>query len=546
MAVVQISRIQVRRGNENTETGVPQLAGGELAWALDTQSLYIGNGSVAEGAPAVGNTKILTEADDIFGLATAYQYAKLKSYITTGSDLDRPIKRSLQDRLDDIVNLKAFGALGDGNKDDTISFQRAIDQLFLNQATEGTESSRVTLYVPAGVYRLTSTIFIPPFATIVGEGKEKTVIKQTGQVPAFTTIDSSFNLSKTSRDSEQFTGQDNQSNRITMQGMTIRNEQNNIGLNIRSCRDSIFKDIELSGPWASIDGDVSDNYGIKLHQRNQVTTTSSNIFENITLSGYSRLVNSNDDIKDNRFINCVLHNAKYGIVFGSNSRGVPGSSSGPQNNTITNSLFREIDNQAIWIALGTGNISYNNRFQDKIGYAGGDASSATKTSVISFDNEGNDSVNDSFLRTKELGTDLAYLNSIYAPEISGSAISTIAGTQKVPLGNTAGTFLDCFRLAGGEDVGYEVDYIFSSNDKSKFTRVGKLTLILNKNDLNSGNSIKLVDNYDYSGPTGSGGFEESLVFQARYDDFLNAIFVEYSSSLLDTAQNLVYKVKVIS
>ncbi len=101
------------------------------------------------------------------------QYAKLKSYITTGSDLDRPIKRSLQDRLDDIVNLEAFGALGDGNNDDTISFQRAIDQLFLNQATEGTESSRVTLYVPAGVYRLTSTIFIPPFATIVGEGKEK-------------------------------------------------------------------------------------------------------------------------------------------------------------------------------------------------------------------------------------------------------------------------------------------------------------------------------------------------------------------------------------
>ena len=63
MAVVQISRIQVRRGKANSGTGIPQLASGELAWALDTQELYIGNGAVAEGSPAVGNTKVLTELD---------------------------------------------------------------------------------------------------------------------------------------------------------------------------------------------------------------------------------------------------------------------------------------------------------------------------------------------------------------------------------------------------------------------------------------------------------------------------------------------------
>jgi len=61
MAVVQISRIQIRLGKSLSGTGLPQLASGELAWSLDTQELYIGNGSVAEGSPAVGNTKILTE-----------------------------------------------------------------------------------------------------------------------------------------------------------------------------------------------------------------------------------------------------------------------------------------------------------------------------------------------------------------------------------------------------------------------------------------------------------------------------------------------------
>jgi hypothetical protein len=63
MAVVQISRIQIRRGKAQSGTGIPQLASGEMAWAIDTQELFIGNGSVFEGAPGVGNTKILTTND---------------------------------------------------------------------------------------------------------------------------------------------------------------------------------------------------------------------------------------------------------------------------------------------------------------------------------------------------------------------------------------------------------------------------------------------------------------------------------------------------
>jgi hypothetical protein len=58
MAIVQISRITNRKGLiEN----LPQLAGGELGWAVDSRKLFIGNGTVEEGAPAIGNTEILTE-----------------------------------------------------------------------------------------------------------------------------------------------------------------------------------------------------------------------------------------------------------------------------------------------------------------------------------------------------------------------------------------------------------------------------------------------------------------------------------------------------
>jgi len=60
MAVVQISRIQHRRG---LQENLPQLSSAELGWSIDSQELYIGNGTIDEGAPEVGNTRILTELD---------------------------------------------------------------------------------------------------------------------------------------------------------------------------------------------------------------------------------------------------------------------------------------------------------------------------------------------------------------------------------------------------------------------------------------------------------------------------------------------------
>jgi hypothetical protein len=60
MAVTQISQIKHRRGVNNN---LPQLASAELGWSVDTQQLYIGNGTLEEGAPAIGNTRVLTVND---------------------------------------------------------------------------------------------------------------------------------------------------------------------------------------------------------------------------------------------------------------------------------------------------------------------------------------------------------------------------------------------------------------------------------------------------------------------------------------------------
>lgn len=57
MAVIQISKIQVRRGYQED---LPTLASGELGWSIDQRRLWIGNGTLSEGAPEIGNTELLT------------------------------------------------------------------------------------------------------------------------------------------------------------------------------------------------------------------------------------------------------------------------------------------------------------------------------------------------------------------------------------------------------------------------------------------------------------------------------------------------------
>ena len=183
MAVVQISRIQVRRGKENSGSGLPQLASGEMAWSIDAQNLWIGNGSVAEGAPYVGNTKILTQNDlgsngNILNLIT-YQYKKNDYSIVTGTQgANYPFIRYMQDKLDESqTSVKDFGATGDGITDDTAAIQLAINQLFLNSINLTNVSSRVTLKFPPGKYIISDTLYVPSYATIVGSGKEKTIIQ---------------------------------------------------------------------------------------------------------------------------------------------------------------------------------------------------------------------------------------------------------------------------------------------------------------------------------------------------------------------------------
>lgn len=160
MAVIQISKIQVRRGRELTNSGIPQLSSGEFAWTVDTQRLFIGNGSVSEGAPYVGNTEILTENSNILEIASGYQFAQGDPSVPTS------ITRSLQSKLDEIqVSVLDFGAVPDGITNNSVFFENAFKNLFANTNAR----YKKILIVPNGVYKFTSDLRIPKDVILKGE-----------------------------------------------------------------------------------------------------------------------------------------------------------------------------------------------------------------------------------------------------------------------------------------------------------------------------------------------------------------------------------------
>lgn len=172
MAIVQVSRITQRQG---LLEDLPQpLAGAEFGWAVDQRRLFIGNGDVADGAPVVGNTEILTEFSDILALSAAYTYkGEAAGYtVQTGATSGDPVSQSVQSRLDSFAVSTVFDVVGDGDTDVTAAVNRALFQLYCVQTNT---QIRRSLFFPAGTYIVTDTIKVPPYAKLYGEGADSTI-----------------------------------------------------------------------------------------------------------------------------------------------------------------------------------------------------------------------------------------------------------------------------------------------------------------------------------------------------------------------------------
>lgn len=504
MAVVSISRIQIRRGRKNTGTGLPQLASGEFAWAIDAQELYIGNGSVSEGSPAVGNTKILTIKDNVFEYALNYIYRK--DEIQTGIEGTLPVSRSLQERLDDRVSIRSFGALGDGSNQ-TLSLQRALFQLFLND-DKNDPGSRHILHLEPGIYVIDSTIYVPPYTTIVGAGSEKTVIRYIGTGSAFKTINSYSTL--TSIAADLVTDGGNQPRYLRLEGISIEIPTNVTALELTNCRDSTFTDIEIAGAWET--GIVSADVGIKF---NGIVSCINNKFNNVKIKNIVTGIMADYNTNDNIWENCYFDTMQRAVLFG-NQTVIPGAL-GPKYNTIETSIFRNIDQQAIHIIKGQNNISSSNKFYS-VGNNGGDNFDIAFP-VIQFDDVSNLSKTDWFERSVELGTNPAIIsNIVYVPEVAGTTIYQSEFTTHLPL-TQLGSPVVKIKLPADAYKTFEVEYFYKSNYVSA-RRQGVLEITVDPNL----NQKSMTDSFDYMGDS---QYIENL-------DFSIDLFDENADSLLDT------------
>lgn len=387
VAIVQVSRITNRKG---LQENLPQLAGAELGWAVDSQRLYIGNGTLQEGAPVVGNTEILTENSDIVVLSNyTYEDTVVGYAAQTGPTATDPVIRTLQAKLDDQASIRDFGAAGDGVTDDTAAINRALYQLYCR---ENNSEIRRSLFFPAGTYLVTDTIVIPTYAKLVGEGANHSTIYMSG---------GSASVLAQYGDSRQQTGV-------------------NIGTNGATAP----RNIEISSMTFQSDDDISlflvdRAQQCWFHSVNFVGSITSTRLENADVTPLPDIAAVGFEstptlvTQDITFDCCSFENITYGIATGAEIMGITVSNSnfnylyqgivlgvdsgtGPTGFRAVHNMFNNIYAEAIDYGEAGLNVSAYNVFYN-VGY---NISTGTPLSpVISFGNDNNVSVNDLFERS---------------------------------------------------------------------------------------------------------------------------------------------------
>jgi len=542
MAVFQISRIQIRRGKATEGTGIPQLASGEMAWAVDTQELYIGSGSVTEGAPAVGNTRILTLQDialsgNILSIA-AFSWKFQESATPAG------VVRTLQNKLNDVITSDDFGMVADGVTDNTALFQNAIDQLYLvntgSPATAQTASGTIHRYkflITPGIYKITGTIHIPSYTHIEGVGPDKVIFNfapiSGDTSPAFNFInDSSVPGTYNTVTNLQYT---NQPRYIQLTNITIQSfNATNTSLELDSVRDSIFENIKIVNNSTTLTVYSATNIGIKLTALSNVVTCGNNTFRNITIHHTTIAVYSKQDIINNTFDNCYIWDSRQGFSLGVGALGGNniGQQYGPRQNTISNSKFYQVRQQAMIVERGEFN-SIVNCTMENVGNDGGNNTAPVYPQVF-FKALGNNATNIQSDRSDFL---LNPSNTItrYVPEVTGNVVYKSPASSQVQVGQTTvGNLL--LRLPTTTDVGgapvgaisYNIEYVYkdisntvgTNNNTLPFARSGNFYVTA---DIGRA-IIQYADDYTFAGTDLGNTIAQVLTFTASYLDASGAVY----------------------
>lgn len=357
MSIVNITRLQVRRGDR---ADLPRLASAELGWAIDTQQLFIGNGALAENAPEEGNTEILTEKSNVLGGFSQYSYQGNSG----GVDIDTQVTRSLQDRLDDYVSVRAWGADGNG-VDSRSAINRALRDLFSNQ---GDQQTRVGLYLPAGVYIISGALELPPNTYIFGDGMGNTIIRCGGLGAAIRTVDSDLNYGGDMGTNLDPSLGESLPKNIVIRDLTIQHTQDQNLTELRSVTNIILDRVEFLGVYSDLTGTAySTQTGLSFLSLNDAVASGG-----VKLTG-CRFRNLGVGIRQNQLLNgmsldyCSFDTCYNGVVMGD-----PAISAGsaPKAAVIQHCQFNRIAREAVVASRGAKFVSMSNFYTD-VGNRGG-------------------------------------------------------------------------------------------------------------------------------------------------------------------------------
>jgi hypothetical protein len=556
--IVSISKIQHRFGlNEN----LPQLSAAELGWALDTRRLFIGNGTLEDGAPVIGNTEVLTEFSDILSFATQYIYqgAAAGYTVQTGSTPGDPVAQSLQSRLDSIAVITAFGATGDGTTDATADINRALFQMFCRSTNP---AARRSIYFPAGVYVITDTLNIPPNCQLYGDGPDSTIISFNVQahtsavayaagilvssggsyyrslipVPIDTLIgNATYWISESlpeymirTADSAQKVGVNIGTTpgaiypgNVEISSMKFVTNQIHNGVLIEYADRCVFDNVTVQGPLTELDlltasDDVAAVRWSSSTEPDGIITTNVT-WNNCKFSGFSYATDTDQRIQGVTFSNCDFDTLHQGIILGAAAPGL-GGATGVR---IVQNTFDNIHSEGIVIDGVSHNATAYNTFYD-VGN-GFNGSAFPASSIIVIDAENNVSIGDMFQRNTAQSTTHPRINLTGTTSIAlGMSITGITFYQDNVQENTQANqlMLGRYQRTAGirDDIrddstqanlvvvntdilkipAFKVDYTIVRNE---FYRTGTMTVVSGQ-DGTAGTGFAYTDDYVENGDTG--------------------------------------------
>jgi hypothetical protein len=519
---------------------LPQpLAGAELGWVVDERRLFIGNGTLEEGAPVVGNTEVLTEFSDILSFANQYTYkGTAAGYIVqTGPTPGSPITQSLQNRLDSFAVVTDFGATGDGVTDDTAAINRALYQLY---CVQNNTQTRRGLFFPAGTYIVTDTINVPSFAKLYGEGLEGSIISFNIQnwasnvayasgVLVYNTSNSTYYRSVAAvpgtgiaitntaywtattlptyvmrtADSMQQTGANIATNgamppqNIDVSEISIITNKLNNGVLVEKANQCYFN-VNIAGPLTTADLTVTTANTLAVDFSSTASLPCTQIeFNGFAFSGFTWGVNTAQQIKSAFFTGGSFDTLYQGILLG----GASLSNGGAQGVRITNNIFDNIYEEGVYF-YGVGlNATGYNIYYDVGNHFNGTGNPAS--SVMTIDSISNVSMGDMFQRT------LAQAATYPRIKLYNTATSTIPAA--IAVDNSAQIQMGSFIRETGQQATiaagatnttlFTVNTVFIKAFRMEYTivvdtsvRTGTMTIV-NDPDDSAGDTLQSSDDY---------------------------------------------------